>query len=127
MYWLLVRRLDYLGLALASTLGIIAYTVVLFVLLNRHTRNPEGLSVFIFFLKMSGASCLVGLACDKLTVYLENFIAWQKIGGAVLLLTLVSTAGLLLLAVVLKILRVPELGTYLRRAYSFAARSLASS
>ena len=122
VYWLLVKRLDYLGLALASTLGIIVYTVVLFVLLNKRTKNPESLNVFLFFLKMSAASCVVGLACYKLTNYLENFIPWQKLGGAVLLLTIVSTAGLLLLAAALKLLRVPELDLYLRRAYNFATR-----
>ena len=72
---------------------------------------------------MSAASCVVGVLCYQLTNYLENFIPWQKLGGAVLLLTIVSTAGLLLLAAALKILRVPELDTYLRRAYSFATRS----
>ena len=123
LYWLLVKRLDYLGLALASTLGIIVYTVVLFVLLNKRTRNPESLNVFLFFLKMSAASCVVGLACHKLTNYLENFIPWQKPSGAILLLTIVSTAGLLLLAAALKILRVPELDLYLRRAYTFATRA----
>src|SRR5580704_4818693 len=123
LYWLLVKRLDYLGLALASTLGIFVYTVLLFVLLNKRTRNPDSLNVFLFFLKMSAASCVVGLLCYQLTNYLEKFIPWQKLGGAVVLLTIVSTAGLLLLAAALKILRVPELDTYLRRAYSFATRS----
>ena len=123
LYWLLVKRLDYLGLALASTLGIIVYSVVLFVLLNKRTRNPESLNVFLFFLKMSAASCVVGLTCYKLTNYLENFISWQKLSGAILLLTVVSTAGLLLLAAALKILRVPELDLYLRRAYTFVSRA----
>jgi hypothetical protein len=72
---------------------------------------------------MSTASCVVGFACYKLTGYLEHFIAWQELGGVVLLLTLVSLAGILLLIAVLKLLRVPELDLYLRRAYSFATRS----
>jgi peptidoglycan biosynthesis protein MviN/MurJ (putative lipid II flippase) len=104
-------------------MGIIVYTIVLFVLLNRRTKNPESFSVFVFFLKMSGASCVVGFTCYKLTGYLENFIAWQELAGAVLLLALVSSAGILLLVAALKILRVPELGLYFRRAYSFATRS----
>jgi putative peptidoglycan lipid II flippase len=123
LYWVLVKRLDYIGLALASTLGIIAYTVVLFVLLNRRTKNLESMSVFAFFLKISAASCVVGFICYKLTAYLENFIPWQKLGGAVLLLTLVSSVGILLLIATLKILRVPEIDIYLRRAYSLATRS----
>ena len=123
VYWLLVKRFDYLGLALASTLGIIVYTVVLFVLLNKRTRNPESLSVFTFFLKMSAASCLVGLVCYKLTSYLENFIPWEELTGAVALLAIVSSAGLLLLIATLKILRVPELDFYLARALKFAIRA----
>ena len=39
VYWLLVRRAQHLGLALASSLGMTVYTVVLFVLLNRRTHN----------------------------------------------------------------------------------------
>jgi putative peptidoglycan lipid II flippase len=123
LYWLLVKRLDYLGLALASTAGIIVYTIVLFVLLNRRTRNPETLTVFTFFLKVSAASIVVGAACYKLSAYLQNFIPQQNLLGAVALLTVVSTAGLLLLIALLKILRVPELNLYLNRALKFATRS----
>jgi putative peptidoglycan lipid II flippase len=123
VYWLLVRRLDYLGLALASTIGIIAYTVVLFVLLCRRTNNPEEGSLLLFFVKMSAASCITGLACYRLAAYLENLIAWQRLSGALLLLTVVTAAGVLLLGILLKILRVPELDTYLQRAYSFGSRS----
>ncbi|MFZ3217116.1 MAG: murein biosynthesis integral membrane protein MurJ [Candidatus Acidiferrales bacterium] len=122
VYWLLVHRLDYLGLALASTLGIVAYTIVLFVLLNRRTRNPDSAAIFLFFLKTAVASCLTGLACYYLSGWLENFIRWQHLAGALLLLTLVTAAGIVLLGVFLKILRVPELDIYLRRAYSFASR-----
>ncbi len=53
VYWLLVRRLDYVGLALASTIGIVAYTILLFVLLARRTKNPEEGNLVVFFLKVA--------------------------------------------------------------------------
>ncbi len=123
LYWVLVRRLDFRGLALASTIGIIAYTIILFALLGRRTGNPEEASLIVFFLKVAAASCIAGYACYRLAGQLENFIPWQHIAGALLLLVLVSTAGLLLLGVLLKLFRVPELDAYLRRAYSFVGHS----
>lgn len=122
VYWLLVRRMDFRGLALASTIGIIAYTIILFALLGRRTRNPEEASLIVFFLKVAAASCISGYACYRLVGRLESFIAWQHIGGALILLALVSAAGVLLLGALLKVFRVPELDAYVRRAYSFAGR-----
>jgi putative peptidoglycan lipid II flippase len=123
VYWLLVRRMDYVGLALASTIGIVAYTVLLFVLLSRCTKNPEEGSIVIFFLKVAAASCIAAYACHRLTAWLENFISWQHIPGALLVLTLVTTAGVVLLVALLKLFRVPEVTQYLRRAYQFANRT----
>src|SRR5579863_3835561 len=59
VYWLLVRRAHAAGLAIASSLGIIAYTVALFVLLNRRTHNREARSITVFFLKVCVASTAV--------------------------------------------------------------------
>jgi putative peptidoglycan lipid II flippase len=123
VYWLLVRHLDYVGLALASTIGIVAYTILLFVLLARRTKNPEEGSVVIFFLKVAVASCVAGYACYRLSGWLANFLDWQHILGALLSLTLVTSAGILLLIALLKLFRVPEVTQYLRRAYQFANRS----
>ena len=123
LYWILVRHMAYLGLALASSVGIIAYTIVLFVLLGRRTKNPEQVAIIVLFLKMSAASCIAGYACYRLVLLLHNFLAWQHIPSALLLLTVVTSVGILLLGILLKILRVPEIDLYLRRAYSFAGRS----
>src|ERR1700741_4221068 len=48
VYWVLVRRLDFRGLALAGTIGIIAYTIILFALLGRRARNPEEETLVVF-------------------------------------------------------------------------------
>ncbi len=45
LYWLLARHFHYLGLALASSAGIIVYTLLLFGLLNRRTKNPESAEI----------------------------------------------------------------------------------
>ncbi len=52
MYWLLVRRAQHLGLAMASSLGITVYTVMLFFLLNRRTHNRQVGAMMLFFLKV---------------------------------------------------------------------------
>ena len=119
VYWWLAHHMRYRGLAFASSLGIIAYTVVLFILLNRRTKNAEEGSLVVFFLKMTAASLVAGAACYRLTLYLETQIPWQKIWGALALLVTVTAAGVLLLVILLKILRVPELDHYLRKAWAF--------
>jgi len=119
VYWWLAHHMQYRGLAFASSLGIIAYTVVLFILLNRRTKNAEEGSLVIFFLKMTAASLIAGTACYRLTLYLETLMPWQKIWGALALLVTVTAAGILLLVILLKILRVPELDHYLRKAWAF--------
>ena len=120
LYWVLVRREQHIGLALASSLGIIAYTIVLFVLLNRRTKNREQGSLLLFFAKVAAASIVVGYACSWLLGWIERFIAWQRMSGALEVLVLVTVPGVLLLLLLLKILRVRELDGYLRRALSFA-------
>jgi len=120
LYWALVRREQHVGLALASSLGIIAYTIVLFILLNHRTRNHEQGSVLVFVAKVAAASVVVGYACSWLVGRLERFIAWQRMLGALEVLVLATAAGCVLLLILLKLFRVRELDGYLRRALSFA-------
>ena len=115
VYWLLVRRAQHLGLAMASSLGIIVYTVVLFALLNRSTANSEAGSLLVFFAKIAAAAALGGLACFELLTWLETRIAWRTTHGAFVVLVLASLAGLLLTAAAAKLLRVRELDTYLKK------------
>ena len=115
VYWLLVRRAQHLGLAMASCLGIIVYTIVLFALLNRSTANREAGSLLVFFAKIAAAAALGGLACFELLTWLETRIAWRTTHGAFVVLVLASLAGLLLTAAAAKLLRVRELDTYLKK------------
>ena len=115
VYWLLVRREQHLGLALASSLGIIVYTVVLFLLLNRRIANREVGSLLLFFGKVVAASALGALGCFKVVAWLEARLNWRTTHGAFLLLVVASLAGFLLTAALAKLLRLRELDAYLKR------------
>jgi len=115
LYWLLVRQARHLGLALASSSGIIVYTAVLFVLLNRRTRNPEAAALTVFFLKIVAASAAAGLAAAQIARWVEARIAPHTIPGTLLELAAASATGFLLTALLAKLLRVRELGPYVRK------------
>lgn len=123
LYWWLVKRSQHVGLALASSLGIIAYTIVLFVLLNRRTKNRDEAALAAFFVKVTAASLVAGYACYRMVGWLETRMPWQAPLGALALVAIASTIGIIVLGVSLKVLRVPELESYLQRALAFAGRS----
>jgi putative peptidoglycan lipid II flippase len=114
-YWWLAHHFQYLGLAFASSLGIIACTVILFLLLNHRTRNREARTLMVFFLKIGAVSVLAGVACFKLTNWLGAHLGWQTTHQALLVLVIVSSAGLVLIALLARLLRVKEFEDYLRR------------
>jgi putative peptidoglycan lipid II flippase len=108
VYWLLVRRFQHIGLALASSIGIIAYTIALFVLLNRRTHNPDGTGIALFFAKVCGASTVVAYICYRLQLILEPHFAWHTIPGAFALLVIVTAAGIAMLFLASKLLGIRE-------------------
>jgi putative peptidoglycan lipid II flippase len=115
VYWLLAHRLQHLGLALASSIGIVVYTVVLFVLLNRRTHNPGASGLTVFFFKMSLASAVAALASFKLTQWLVNQIGWRTTHQAFLVLVAASAVGFLVTGILAKLLCAREIDPYLRR------------
>ncbi|MBZ5516769.1 MAG: murein biosynthesis integral membrane protein MurJ [Acidobacteriia bacterium] len=115
LYWLLVRHLQHLGLALASSIGVVAYMAVMFVLLVRRTRNRESAALMVFFLKVTAASALAAGASFAVVNRLESPIGWQTTGRAFLVLALVSALGLLLTTVLAKLLRLQELDVYIKK------------
>ncbi len=119
LYWLLVRRSQHLGLALASSLGITVYTVVLFVLLNRRTTQPRGRrddAVFPEGLRrFGGGGAGPATGCELL---LEPHFAWHRFTGALLLLTVVTSAGIVLLLLLGKLLRIRELEEQIARLWT---------
>jgi hypothetical protein len=63
-----------------------------------------------------------GFVCYKLVGWLEMRMPWQEPFGALLLLAIATTIGIVVLAASLKILRVPELEVYLEKALTLAGR-----
>jgi putative peptidoglycan lipid II flippase len=114
VYWLLVKRFQHLGLALASSIGIVAYTVALFVLLNRRIAYRESVSLAGFFLKVGGTSVLSALTCYELTRWLGARVGWQTTPRAFLVLVMVSACGLVLIGILAKLLRIREVDTLLK-------------
>jgi len=112
---LLVRHFQHLGLAWASSVGIVTYTVILFLLWNRRLRNPEARALLIFLLKICVASALAGVACFELNNWLGSHIGWQTTHQALLVLVIVSSVGLALIGVLAKLFRLKEFEDYLGR------------
>jgi putative peptidoglycan lipid II flippase len=125
-YVLLMRFFQERGLALASSLGISAYTVVLFVMLTRRTQNHERATLVGFFLKVAAASTATGFFCYRFAGWLETMVAWQRPLYGVLVLVVDTSAGLLLLFALLKLFRVREVDVYVRRGFALISRSEAS-
>ena len=120
VYWLLVRRAQHLGLAMASSIGITVYTVIIFLLLARRTHNREEGALVGFFVKVCAASALVAAVCYKLRQLLEPHLAWHTLPGALSLLVAVTTAGILLLLIIGKLLGIRELDEQLARLWLLA-------
>ena len=118
LYWWLVRQAQHLGLALASSSGIIVFTIVLFILLVRRTHNHQLGDLMRFLLKVSVASILSGIAVYELAKWLSRSIAWQKTLGSFEILLMASTAGLVIILGLLKLFRTRELDSYLARFHA---------
>jgi putative peptidoglycan lipid II flippase len=122
VYWLLVRHAQHIGLAIASSLGITAYTIVLFVLLNRRTQNRESGAIMLFFLKICAASAAVAWVCHRLQIFLEPHFAWHTIPGAFALLVIVTSVGIALLLIAAKLLGIREFSELISRVRGMLSR-----
>jgi putative peptidoglycan lipid II flippase len=115
LYWVLVRHYRHLGLALASSVGITVYTVLLFGLLNRRTHNVESAETIRFFVKVTAASAIAAGICFKLTQVLQSCLGWQTTLRALTVLVIVSLVGFAVTGLLAKLFRVRELDTYLAK------------
>ncbi|HEV2489180.1 MAG TPA: murein biosynthesis integral membrane protein MurJ [Candidatus Acidoferrales bacterium] len=115
LYWWLVRREQHLGLAMASSLGIILFTIVLWILLDRRTHNRETKDLLVFFSKIAAASALSAAAVFEFARWLSHFIVWQRMLGSLEVLALGTIAGVVLLLILLKLFRTRELDAYLAK------------
>jgi len=115
LYWWLARRAQHLGLATASSLGIILFTVVLTVLLVRRTKNHEIKDLLLFFAKVCAASILAAGAVFEIGRWLSRGIRWERMLGSFEILLIGTGIGALLFFALLKLLRTRELDVYLAR------------
>ena len=122
LYWLLVHHMQYLGLAAASSAGITAYTIILFVLLIRKTSGRGMTALLGFFGKVLLASTVAGVVCWKMIGRLGAHISWRTIHGAFMDLCLTTIVGIILTVLLAKLLGVKEVDGYLKKLTSSVAR-----
>ncbi len=115
VYRWMAHHYQYLGLAVASTVGITILTLLLFILLNRRTKNREASEMVWFFFKVTAASVIAAGVCYKLTQVLRAYIGWQTTLHALAVLVIGSSVGFILTGVLAKLFRVRELDSYLAK------------
>lgn len=115
LYWVLSRHWRQVGLAAASSICVIAYTCVIFVMLARRTQNAAAPGLIRFFAKVLVICVVSGFACQRLAQWLEARIVWQNSIGALELIVPVSVFGSLLMILLARIVHVEEFDTYCRK------------
>jgi putative peptidoglycan lipid II flippase len=113
VYWWLSHRMQHIGLALASSIGISAYSLVLFVMLVRRTKNQQVGDLVQFFLKVCGVSIVMAAICYPVMERLGRWESWSTIGGAFIDLVIVTALGVIVLIALCRLFRLRELEEYL--------------
>jgi putative peptidoglycan lipid II flippase len=114
VYWLLVKPMQFKGLALASSIGISAYAIVLFVSLYRSTANKGAVEMAGFFLRIAAASGVGAVGAFEVVRRIEGHTNWQTTTGAFLVLIAAAPVGLILTVLAAKLLRIREMDAYLK-------------
>jgi putative peptidoglycan lipid II flippase len=113
VYWWLSHRMHYTGLALASSIGISAYSLVLFVMLVRRTKNAQVGDLVMFFVKICAVSVATAAICYPVMERLGGWESWKTIGGAFVDLVIVTLLGGAVLIALCRLIRLRELEEYL--------------
>jgi putative peptidoglycan lipid II flippase len=106
---ILMRPLAQGGLALATSLVAILHMFFLFWLLRKRIGRLGGSRIFLNFIRILGASSIMGLVCWLVTAAFEPYVV--QVGFRVLQVGITIAAGLVTLAVASAILRVKEMRT----------------
>ncbi|HKF51589.1 MAG TPA: murein biosynthesis integral membrane protein MurJ [Candidatus Acidoferrales bacterium] len=115
LYWWLAKRAQHLGLALASSIGIVVLTIVLFVLLIRRTRSHQTAALLLFLSKVTLVSIIAAGVVFEFARWLSLHFAWRRAVGSFEVLVIATFAGTLLILSLLKLLRIRELDAVLAR------------
>jgi putative peptidoglycan lipid II flippase len=121
VYWWLSHRMQYRGLALASSIGISAYSIALFVLLIRRLHNREAGELVVFFLKICAASAVMAVICYPIMQRLGEWIPWRATTGAFIDLAIVTAIGIALLVGLSRLFRLREVDLYLKELLAMVA------
>ena len=124
VYRYLVHHHGYWGLAVSSSIGIAAFMLALFVILNRVTKSTTVRSNILFFFKISAASALAGYATYLVDQRLKLHIPWRSMSGAFVLLVIGSSVGLAITLLLAKLLRIQEVNAHLNRLSRIVQRRL---
>jgi putative peptidoglycan lipid II flippase len=123
VYWALSRAEQHIGLAMASSIGITLYTIILFALLLRRTHGAGARGLIGFFCKVLIASVAAGAASWKIVSLMGEHFSWLRFTGAFFDLCVSSSAGLLLTVALCKLLGVKEMDAYLKKIFSPGMRT----
>ncbi len=124
VYRYLVHRHGYWGLALASSIGITAFMLVLFVVLNRVTKSRTVRSNVVFFFKIAAASTVAAYATWLVDHRLEAHFPWRSMTGAFVVLVIGSSVGLAITLLLARLLRIQEVNAQLNRLTMMVQRRL---
>ena len=83
IYWFMAARFQHLGLAAASSMGIVLYCGVLLLVLFRRLRISVSGFVY-FFLRTAMASVVAAGVALYLQRWLQEQVSWQTLGGSLL-------------------------------------------
>jgi len=112
--------MQFRGLALASTIGISVYAIVLFFSLYRSTANKATLEMVGFFLRVGAASAVGAAGAFEVVRWIEGRTNWQNTLGSFTILIAATPVGLILTGLVAKLLRIREMNDYLKSIPLFA-------
>lgn len=121
VYWWLSHRMQYRGLALASSIGISVYSIALFALLIRRLRNREAGELVVFFLKICAASAVMAVICYPIMERMGRWNSWHTLAGAFMDLAIVTAIGFALLVGLSRLFRLREVDLYLRELWEMVA------
>ncbi len=119
LYWILAKKFEYGGLALASSIGVTAYAVLLFFFMARRTRDQEARRTGFFFVKLCAGSAVGAGVSYEVIRWMERHIVWRSMHGAFLVLVPASIAGFVVIGILFKWMRVRELDVFLKRLPGF--------
>ncbi|HVB98278.1 MAG TPA: murein biosynthesis integral membrane protein MurJ [Candidatus Dormibacteraeota bacterium] len=122
LYWWLSHRMQYVGLALASSIGISIYTIALFVLLMRRTRNRQAGELTVFFLKVCAASAGMAIICYPAMRRIGHWNSWHTTLGAFLDLVIVTGIGFAVWMGLSRLFQLREVGQYIRELWAMVLR-----